>query len=270
MLDSITPVHESTEVIVVDNASVQDEASVIDSLYPDVKVIRSKSNLGFAGGNNLGIKEASGKYVFLVNNDTEFSIDNIEHLIRRLEKNPSIAAVSPKICFFYGERAIQYAGYTPMSKMTLRNKAVGFGETDNGQYDKSKPTPYLHGAAMMVRRSAIDAVGMMPECYFLYYEELDWSLMFRRMGYSLWYEPECTIYHKESQTTGSNSTLRTYYITRNRLLFARRNVAFPFFPLTILYLMCIVAPKDITIHLFNKRSDLAKAVLKGIFDFIRL
>ena len=270
MLDSITPVNESTEVIVVDNASNNNEASLIESLYPEVKVIRSKSNLGFAGGNNLGIKAAKGKYIFLVNNDTEFSIDNIEHLIRRLEEDSSIAAVSPKICFFYGEHAIQYAGYTTMSRITLRNEAIGFGEADLGQYDKSRPTPYLHGAAMMLRKSAIDAAGMMPECYFLYYEELDWSVMMRRLGYTLWYEPRCTIFHKESQTTGSESTLRTYYITRNRLLFAKRNVVFPFYPLTIMYLICVVAPKDVTLHLVKKRPDLAKAVIKGIFDFIRL
>ena len=77
---------------------------------------------------------------------------------------------------------------------------------------------------MMVKREALEKVGPMPDCYFLYYEEFDWSMMFRRKGYELWYEPTATIFHKESRATGQDSPLKTYYLTRNRLLFVKRNV----------------------------------------------
>ena len=270
MLDSLTPVDQLTEVIVVDNASTSDEASTIASRYPWVRVIRSQKNLGFAGGNNLGIREANGEYLFFVNNDTEVDLSQLVPLLKRMDENESIAIVCPKIRFFYGDRKIQYAGYTKLSQVTLRNHAIGFGETDSGQHDTARPTPYVHGAAMLVRRKAIERAGMMPECFFLYYEELDWSMMMRRHGFELWYDPRCTVYHKESQTTGSHSPLRTYYITRNRYLFARRNIALPLRFLTYLYLTTVVLPRDLLSHLFHGRTDLALATIRGIKDFVRL
>jgi GT2 family glycosyltransferase len=122
---------------------------------------------------------------------------------------------------------------------------------------------------MMVRREVIEKAGMMPTCFFLYYEELDWSMMIRRAGYDIWYEPASTIYHKESQTTGQVSPLRTYYITRNRLLFVRRNSPFPWRYLSYLYLIFIADMKEIVKGLTKRRYDLAKAVLRGIWHFIK-
>lgn len=274
---------KSIEVIVVDNASKDDEATIIEQRYPQVTVIRSKKNLGFAGGNNLGIQASHGRYLFFINNDTllqpssishQTSVSpqtsDIRHLINRLESSPKIGAVCPKIRFAWGNSPIQYAGYTPLSKITLRNTAIGCGEDDHGQYDTAHPTPYAHGAAMMVKREVIEKVGLMPECYFLYYEELDWSMMIRRAGYDIWYESSCTIYHKESQSTGQSSPLKSYYMTRNRLLFAKRNINSPQKYLTYSYLIAIVAFRDVVKFLFCHRPDLAKATLKGLRDFITL
>ena len=272
LIDTLPLEDESIEVIVVDNASKEDEATQIEQRYPQVKVIRSEKNLGFAGGNNLGIHAAQGKYLFFINNDTLLSHQPsaISHLINRLESSPKIGAVCPKIKFSWGNNPIQFAGYTPLSKITLRNRSIGCGEQDNGQYNTAHPTPYAHGAAMMVKREVIEKAGMMPECYFLYYEELDWSMMIRRAGYDICYEPACTIYHKESQTTGQNSPLRTYYITRNRLLFAKRNINSPQKYFTYLHLICIVALRDIIKYTFQRRPNLAKATLKGLYDFLTL
>ena len=275
LMDSLPLEDTSLEVIVVDNASKHNEAVQIEQRYPQVKVIHSDRNLGFAGGNNLGIQVALGKYLFFINNDTEFRDKRLEvrgeidSLIQRLESSEEIGMVCPKIRFTWDHHPVQFAGYTPLSRITVRNQAIGCGEADYGQYDTAHPTPYAHGAAMMVKREAIEKAGMMPECYFLYYEELDWSLMIRRAGYTIWYEPACTIYHKESQATGQDSPLRTYYLTRNRLLFVRRNspdITSRF--LSYLYLICIVAVKDSIKYLIHLRPDLAKAVVKGIYHFI--
>ena len=269
---------ESIEVIVVDNASTQDEASIIEQRFPQVTVIRSKENLGFAGGNNLGIQAAHGKYLFFINNDTLIEVrgkrlevrDLFQPLIDRLESSPKIGAVCPKIKFAWGNNPIQYAGYTPLSKITLRNRSIGCGEEDHGQYDTPHPTPYAHGAAMMVKREVIDKVGFMPECYFLYYEELDWSMIIRSTGYDIWYEPACTVYHKESQATGKKSPLKSYYMTRNRLLFAKRNINSPQRYLTYLYLIVIVATRDLIKSTLHRRPDLVKATFKGLRDFFAL
>ncbi len=265
LIESI-PFSNEMEVIVVDNASILDEASIISEKYPHVKVIRSPHNLGFAGGNNIGIKEAKGKFILLINNDTYFKEFNIESLIQRLESSDRIGIVCPKLRFAWGNNPIQYAGYTPLSPITLRNQAIGFGEDDKGQYETAHSTPYAHGAAMLIKREAIDTVGLMPECFFLYYEELDWSMMFTRAGYEIWYDSACTVFHKESQTTGQNSPLRTYYITRNRLLIVKRNYKGINKYLSYTYLIGIVAPRDIIKYTLQGRFDLVKSVCKGIVN----
>ena len=271
LIDTIPLNDDSLEVIVVDNASKADEATTIQQRYPQVKVIQSEKNLGFAGGNNLGIKAAHGKYLFFLNNDTLLrpQTSDFRHLISRLGADEKIGAVCPKIRFSWGNKPIQFAGYTPLSPITMRNRAIGFGEEDCGQYDTAYPTPYAHGAAMMVKREVIKKAGVMPECYFLYYEELDWSMKIRRAGYEIWYEPTCTVYHKESQTTGQNSPLRTYYITRNRLLFVKRNVLGLDKLLSYLYLITIVATKDILKYTAQRHLDLAHAVVRGVYNFTK-
>lgn len=270
LLDTIPLNDGSLEVIVVDNASKRDEAAMISRKYPTVKTIRSEKNLGFAGGNNLGIKAATGRYLFFINNDTVFKSFDVQALVHRLECDGKTGMVCPKIRFAWGTNPIQYCGYTPLSRITVRNRAIGFGEEDNGQYDTPHPTPYAHGAAMMVKREVIGRAGMMPECFFLYYEELDWSMSITRSGYDIWFEPACTVYHKESQSTGQDSPLRTYYITRNRLLLVRRNFTGFQKYMAYAYLTALVAPRDIIRHLLRSRGNLAKATIKGIINFIKL
>ena len=272
LIDTLPLEDKSIEVIVVDNASAQDEATIIEDRYPQVKVIRSKENLGFAGGNNLGIKAAQGKYLFFLNNDTLLKpqTSDLRPLISRLESSNKIGMVCPKIRFSWGNQLIQFAGYTPLSPITMRNKAIGCGEVDHGQYNTSHPTPYAHGAAMIVKREVIEKAGLMPECYFLYYEELDWSMKIRCAGYDIWYEPACTVFHKESQTTGQNSPLRTYYITRNRLLFTQRNQQGISKYFTYIYLISIVTIRDILKYAFQRRWDLVRATIRGVVSFIKL
>lgn len=266
LIDSIT-FTDNMEVIVVDNGSIDDEAALISQRYPQVKTIRSDKNLGFAGGNNLGIKAANGKYLFLINNDTIFKDFDIQSLIERLESSPSIGIVCPKIRFAWGNNLIQFAGYTPLAKITVRNQAIGYGKEDKGQYDIPYPTPYAHGAAMLIKREAIEKVGLMPECYFLYYEELDWSMMFLRAGYKIWYEPACTIYHKESQSTRQGSPLRSYFMTRNRLLLVKRNWHGLTKYLSYIYIIGIVIPRDIIKNIISGNMKHVKAIYTGLHDF---
>lgn len=266
LIDSIT-FTDNMEVIVVDNGSIENEAALISLRYPQVKTIRSDKNSGFAGGNNLGMKAAKGKYLFLINNDTIFKDFNIQPLIDRLESIPTIGMVCPKIRFAWGSNPIQFAGYTPLSKITVRNQAIGYGEEDKGQYDIPHPTPYAHGAAMLIKREAIEKVGLIPECYFLYYEELDWSMMLSKAGFEIWYEPAFTIYHKESQSTGQKSPLRTYYLYRNRLLLVKRNRQGLTKYLSYIYLICIVTPRDILKNLINGKKEHLKAIYQALLDF---
>ena len=253
----------------MDNGSERDEAAMLRERYPDITVLRSAENLGFAGGNNLGIRAATGDCLLLLNNDTEVADDTLHHLCDTLDADPAIGAVCPKIRFHEPPQAIQFAGYTPLTRITLRNALIGFGEPDSGRFDTPHDTPYAHGAAMMVRREAIERAGMMPEEYFLYYEELDWSVRIREAGYRIAYDPRATVFHKESATTGRQSPLRSYYLTRNRLLFARRNRRGAARRLSVAYQLGAALPKSVLTSLLHNRRDLAAAVLRGALDFLR-
>ncbi len=258
------------EIVVVDNGSRKDPTQVLRERFPDVKMVRSERNLGFSGGNNLGFREAAGRYVFLLNNDTIVKEDCFACLLKAMEDHPEAGALSPKIRFTWDDCPVQFAGFTPLSTITLRNRSIGWGESDRGQYDTPAVTPYAHGAAMLVRSEVITQTGGMPELFFLYYEELDWSMQITRLGWSIRYEPCQTIYHKESQSTGSTSPLKTFYITRNRMLFAWRNIPCVKKYISIIYQMFVVVPKDCIFALVKGRSDLAGAVLRGMAAFVAM
>lgn len=257
------------EIIVVNNSLTRDELYMLKQQYPFIETIQNHTNNGFAGGNNLGSLIASGKYLFFLNNDTIIKDDSLVYLIETLESSEEIGGVSPMICYAENN-LIQYAGFTPLTGFTLRNHSIGNGQTICKKYQRIRRMPYLHGAAMMIKKHVYDKIGPMPEMYFLYYEEFDYCLSIARQGYSLYYDPRCIIYHKESQSTGQNSPLRTYYLTRNRMLFAYRNQVNFHLWVCLLYLTLIVAPKDCIKHLFNKRIDLAKATLMGVYDYYKL
>ena len=178
----------SYEIIVIDNDSVKDESTLLKQKYPSIITIRNEKNVGFAGANNIGIRRAKGKYLFFLNNDIVIIKDSLRPLIERLSSSDETAGVSPLIRNYEFPHAIQFAGYTALSTITLRNKAIGLGDTDITKYQAS-PTPYLHGAAMLIKSEFIQQIGLMPEEYFLYYEELDWCSHITSLGYQLWYDP---------------------------------------------------------------------------------
>lgn len=258
------------ELIVVDNGSRETEAVLLQESFPFIKAIRSEENLGFAGGNNLGIEAASGEYLFFLNNDTYVQDGSIFNLVDVMKQDASLGGISPKILFADKEGGIQFAGYTPLSRVTLRNRLIGYREEDRGQHDAVRSTPYMHGAAMLVRREAIEKAGKMPEVYFLYYEELDWSVRILQAGYRLEYHPSATIYHRESSSTGQESPLKIFYMTRNRLLFARRNITGWQRVLSIAYQVGIAIPKGGLLYLLKGQFSLAKASIKGCAAFFKI
>ena len=244
--------YSNYEIIVVDNGSKDNSALKLQDNFPYIKLISSETNLGFAGGNNLGIEHAVGEYVFFVNNDTVFTENLMSLLCSELLSNKLLGVVSPMILYYDNPTIIQYVGSTKMSKITVRNKHVGNGQNNQEQFNQEKQTFYAHGAAMMIPVKVIDEVGLMCTDFFLYYEELDWCERIRSAGYSINVVPQAKIYHKESMTTGKNSPLKTYYLTRSRFLFARRNIDGVNYLLSILFLVCIAWPKNVFSLMFNR------------------
>lgn len=225
MIQSLKQIsYPNFEIIIVDNASPNGNPDIVKEKYPDIVYIKSDENLGFAGGNNLGFDVAKGKYILMLNNDTEVEVGFLEPLVEKMESNPKIGIVSPKIRFFHSPDTLQYVGYENINPITQRGGAKGFGEKDKGQYEEDAEAAYGHGAAMMIPMSVVKEVGLMADVFFLYYEELDWAHRIRNAGYKIFYVHNSLIYHKESVSTGGRvSALRAYYMTRNRILYLRRN-----------------------------------------------
>lgn len=239
------------EIIVVDNGSKIDESKKLTSLYPKVKLIVSDSNLGFAGGNNLGIKVAKGDYLFLVNNDTTLPTHTISNLKEVLKSRKEVAIACPLIYYYDEPTVIQYAGFTTINPLTGRNKAINYKDK-LVKSNKIVDTAYAHGAAMMIKKSIVEELGVMSENYFLYYEELDWVHRIKQSGYKVVVDHRSHILHKESISTGKASPLKTYFQTRNRILFMRRNFSGTKKVLFYLFFTLISIPKRLVLSVFNK------------------
>jgi GT2 family glycosyltransferase len=278
LLDSIKRQgYRDVEVLVVDNASRENPTSIFQVQYPEVKFIRSEQNLGFAGGNNLALPLARGEYLFFVNNDAEIASGCIEQLLQHFESEPNAGIVSPLICYYPQAGTdgttptpiVQYAGMTPLSAFTGRNYTLGEREPDHGQFAKPSQTAYAHGAAMMVPRKVLEQVGSMWEGFFLYYEELDWCERIRRSGFEVWVEPKARVWHKESLTLNKMGATKTYYLTRNRILFMRRNFGGWRLLVFFAFLIFVTLPKNGLVYILKGEFENLNAFCKGIFSGIK-
>jgi len=253
------------EIIIVDNASEPALHTLFDvTTYSHAKLVRSEVNLGFTGGNNLGIDQARGDYFFIVNNDTELNATLLETLFQPFGTDERIGVVCPKIFFFDQPRHVQYAGYNAMNMLTGTATAVGYDRPDSEQYNVPGPTNFAHGCAMLVSREVVNTVGRFAERFFLYYEELDWSQRILDAGFTIYYQPSATILHKESVSVGRNSPLRTYYLTRNRILYMRRHASLLQLLVFYAFFATFVLPKHAFSHLIKGQFNHITSLLRGI------
>lgn len=257
--------YPNIEILIVDNASVPALSTCIDPTdYEGLRIVRSEVNLGFTGGNNLGMQEAQGDYYFIVNNDTELSPTLLNELLKPFEHNSLIGVTCPKIKFYDTPHLVQYAGYNPMNMYTGTATAIGYKQTDNSSYDQPAVTNFAHGCAMMVKREVVSRVGRFAERFFLYYEELDWSQRIKNGGYLIYYQPSASILHKESVSVGEHNPLKTYYMTRNRILYMRRHCTWLQRVIFYLFFTTCVLPKHLASYLLAGKRQHAKAFMKGV------
>jgi len=214
--------YKNVEVIIVDNGTEVDRTDLYKAIIDKARVFCLIENRGFAGGVNYGIKKSTGEFTLLINNDTVVSPDLIQSLLEAFMCDPEIGMVSPKIKFYNQPSIIQYAGATQISSWFGRGKKFGFGEIDLGQFNIIKETGLCNGACLMIRKQVFEDVGLLPEFYFMYYEEHDFCLRAKRFGWKTYYAGNTTVLHKQSMSIGKSNPLKQYYQDRNRLLFMRR------------------------------------------------
>jgi GT2 family glycosyltransferase len=209
------------ETIVVDNGSTDGSPEAIREAFPEVELLTNPDNLGFAGGNNVGIRQAlSGEaaYVFVLNNDTVVDPALLDELVATAEADSRIGVVGPKIYYYDQRDRLWYAG---AREQWLRRipATVGLDELDRGQHDQLRETAFVYGTAMLIRRQVLEQIGLLDEEFFAYHEDADFCIRARQAGYRCIYNPRGMIWHKVSASTRATSHVQDYLRAQHRILF---------------------------------------------------
>lgn len=226
-LKSVSKINYSNyEVIVVDNASGDGSVATIRRVFPAVTLIENKSNLGFAAGNNVGIRYALDKgadFILLLNNDTTVDADLLNELVAAYGTIPVAAFLGGKIFFYDKPDIIQYYGGRYSESHILEGHHNGEGEKDDGRFNDVIESEYITGCAIFAHRSLLENIGLLDERFFVYWEDGDWCLRAKSAGFKNYVIPGAKLWHKVSRSTGGGSPISTFYVTRNRILFAKKH-----------------------------------------------
>lgn len=259
--------YENYTIIVVDNGSDKDESKELARKFPVVITLRSETNLGFSGGNNLGIKYALGKgadYILLLNNDTIVEKDFLDILVDSAAKNQSIGLAVPKINYYSEPSKIWYAGGY-ISKLRGAALTRGNGKPDSN-YTENKYVTFATACCLLVDKRVIKDIGLMDEKYFLYLEDADYCIRSSECGYKILFVAQSKIYHKINKSTvKKNNFVPLYYNTRNRLIFIRKFYK-NYFYLSLLYMLFTFSLKCI-IGIFSGNFIKVKVIYLAFKDF---
>lgn len=215
------------ELIVVDNGSTDGSVEIVRSLFPDCLIIRNTRNYGFARGNNQGIEKAKGRYIALLNNDAEAESHWLEELVKVAEEDQRIGMLASKIYLYGSGKVIDNVGH--LIYRDGLNRGRGRLEVDQGQFDEIEEVLFPSGCAALYRREMLEEVGLFDEDFFAYGDDTDLGLKGRLAGWKCLYVPQAIVYHQYSQSSGSYSPLKAFYVERNRVW-----IAVKYFPLPIL------------------------------------
>jgi GT2 family glycosyltransferase len=212
------------ETIVMDNGSSGDDARLLQERFGDsIRLIASPRNLGFAGGCNSAMRDAltgEADYVLLLNNDVTVDTRFLDELIGAAEELPDAAALCPKI-YFHDRPTVICSTGGRVNPWAGTARQVGRNEEDRGQYEERAERQYADGACMLIRREALDRVGLLDEDYFAYWEETDWCARAAEAGYKCYYVPTARVWHKAARAQAPDSDYY-YLFRRNALLFLRK------------------------------------------------
>ncbi len=248
-------------IIVIDNGSTDDSFKRLKRSSPKVKLIRSQENLGFAGGNNVGIRYSLGNkadYVLLLNNDTVVDKDFLEPLVQFLETDPKFGIVGPLIYDYHVKDKLWWAG----GKFDFW---LNFHPETEMSQSETKIVTFQSGCAMLIKKEVFEKVGFLDEDYFLYYEDADFCFSAKRVGFSCAVTKKSNIWHKISMSTkGEENPANEYYYVRNKLKFGHKNCPrWRWFLFFILYSGKILLK---SLHLFLERKSAYGFM--GYFDFL--
>ncbi len=260
------------EIIVVDNGSQPSPRQVIHAQFPEVTYLETATNLGYAGGNNVGIRHALAKghdYVFVLNNDTVVEREVLRDAVPVAEADPKIAVVGVKI-IAWDDPSRVWVAYGQVTYRQGLVRLIGYYGLDDGAFDTQRDVEWVPGTAMLFRREALETVGLFDEEYFAYHEDVDWCTAARKRGLRVVFAPRPRIYHKGHRSSGGKGyvTPRQYLAGRNMVLYVRKHA-------TALQLLKFIAFQLATIPLqyvrrwmSGEQAGVASKV-RGMLDAVR-
>lgn len=260
--------HLNFRILLVDNGSTDGSEEILRKRFPELVIFQTGSNLGFAEGNNVGIRHAveqGADYVWLLNNDTIVDSGALSALVQAAEADKGIGMVGSKILYHDKPDRIWYAGALLDPRMPHRPSHRGLNEEDRGQYDAPCQTGYVTGCSLLAKKEMMAEVGLLDADLFLYFEDADWSARAKAAGWKLQYCPSSLVYHKVSISTGgAASPTLLYYTSRNRLYFVKRN-----FPGKLLHALAYDIFEHVLVNIKKRRSLAAWYAARGIWDYCR-
>lgn len=267
-LESLSRVdYANFEIVVVDNGSKDSSPERLMRGFPGLTVIRNESNLGFTGGNNVGIRcalEQNANYILLLNNDTVVAPAFLSELIRVAESDARIGILNPKIYYFEPPTMLWYAGGT-FNFWRGFPSHIGHRKCDRAKYNQMRQVTFITGCAFLVKATVVREIGLLDEQLFYTAEDTDWSIRALQAGYTAVYVPSSMIWHKESFDTKRNAgkSFRDFYNIRNTLLLARKHAHFYHWPTVLLSLGLMLAYRAVGYSL-RREFDRVRALFRGV------
>ncbi|MFI3295569.1 MAG: glycosyltransferase family 2 protein [Rikenellaceae bacterium] len=258
----------SYEIIVIDNASHEADYQQLVEVV-GIRLIRSEVNGGFAAANNIGFEASRGEYVMLLNNDTTIKEDIFVGMMDFMGDRPEIGILSPTIVYDREPYIVQYGGYRQGDRYLFDIVSILHGRGISEIPHEAVRCSFGHGAALMISREALLRIGAMREDYFLYFEEIDFSLCAQRLGYEIWYYPRSIVYHNASATVAQINSGKIYYNSRNRLYLATNNLRGWNRIWAISLQLGFSFPKSVLKFLIKGRRAEALAYIAGVWAFVR-
>jgi GT2 family glycosyltransferase len=265
--------YSNMHVLVVDNGSEDGSPEALRNDFPDVTLIRNGQNLGFAAGNNVGVRaalEMGAEYVLILNNDTELDPGLIRELVSVCEADSSIGISTPKMYFMNPPNLIWFAGST-VNLWTGSSNHIGYGEIDHGQFETVTEPGFATGCCFLIRADLLRRLGGFEESFFIYLEDVDFSVRCRKVGYRIVFSPRAKLWHKESGTMAKNAhggptrrqtPLQHYLKARNGIFVVRRHASVT--QKIISYPICALrVSKRLLERLLERDWDSARGTVRG-------
>lgn len=257
------------EIVVVDNGSTDGSAQAFKQNSPNISVIENKTNLGYGGGFNVGIKYALNqriKYVLIINNDAIADKNMLTELVKVAENDTNIGIVTGKVYSYYDPNRLQTCGKI-VNFFSGDSNNVGEGEIDIGQCEEIKEYEFLDDVFWLVKTEVFKKAGMYDRNFFIYYEEVDLCAKVSKAGFKLMYTPYAKIWHKGQATStgGGVNPIYTYYMARNRIVFMRRNSSLIQFMIFLSYYI-FETSKILASFIIRKKFNCIIPQIKGVIS----